>query len=124
MLSTPNTIRTLQRKLYHKAKQEPVFRFYALYDKIYRDDILSHAYDLVRANKGAPGIDGVTFKAIESVEGKIEYLAKLAEALQEKTCRAQAVRASVDTQTRWQQAPVGHTDPPGSDCSNGIKTCD
>ena len=77
MLSTPNTIRTLQRKLYHKAKQDPVFRFYALYDKIYRNDILSHAYELVRANKGAPGIDGVTFKAIECGEGKTEYLAKL-----------------------------------------------
>lgn len=92
MLSTPNTIRTLQRKLYYKAKQDPVFRFYALYDKIYRDDILSQAYELVRANKGAPGIDGVTFQAIESAEGKTEYLAKLAEVLKEKTYRAQAVR--------------------------------
>lgn len=92
MLSTPNTIRTLQRKLYHKAKQEPAFRFYALYDKIYRDDILSHAYHLVRANKGAPGIDGVTFNAIERGEGQAEYLAQLKEALQEKTYRAQAVR--------------------------------
>jgi group II intron reverse transcriptase/maturase len=92
MLSTPKTIRTLQRKLYHKAKQEPAYRFYALYDKIYRDDILSHAYDLVRANKGAPGIDGVTFVAIERGEGKAEYLAGIKEALQEKTYRAQAVR--------------------------------
>ena len=78
MLSTPDTIRTLQRKLYHKAKQDPVFRFYALYDKLYRGDILSHAYELVRANKGAAGLDGVTFKAIEGVEGKTEYLAKIA----------------------------------------------
>ena len=77
MLSTPNTIRTQQSKLYHNARQDPVFRFYALYDKIYRNDILSHAYELVRANKGAPGIDGVTFKAIECGEGKAEYLAKL-----------------------------------------------
>jgi RNA-directed DNA polymerase len=60
-LSTPEKIRTLQRKLYCKAKSEPSFRFYALYDKIYRPDILSHAYLLVRSNKGAPGIDGVSF---------------------------------------------------------------
>ncbi len=70
MLLTPNRIRTLQRKLYCKAKQEPVFRFYSLYDKVYRADILSHAFHLVRANKGAPGIDGVSFKAIEEGEGE------------------------------------------------------
>jgi RNA-directed DNA polymerase len=57
MLTTPENIRTLQRKLYCKAKQEKAYRFYALYDKIYRVDILSHAYDLVRANKGSAGID-------------------------------------------------------------------
>lgn len=92
MLTTPKTIRTLQRKLYYKAKQESAFRFYALYDKVYRDDLLSHAYRLVRANKGAPGIDGVTFKAIEQQEGKAQYLADLKEALQAKTYRAQAVK--------------------------------
>ncbi len=70
MLETAEKIRELQRKLYQKAKQEKEFRFYLLYDKVYRLDILSHAYRLVRANKDAPGIDGVAFEAIEKEEGE------------------------------------------------------
>ena len=62
-LTTPDNIRTLQRKLYLKAKAEPSYRFYLLYDKVYRTDILRDAYDLVRANKGAAGVDGVTCAA-------------------------------------------------------------
>jgi len=85
MLSTPKHIRTLQRKLYFKAKQEPAYRFYALYDKLYRADILNHAYRLVRSNKGAAGVDGVTFSDIEEAEGVAVFLAELAETLKNKT---------------------------------------
>ena len=63
-LTTPETIRTLQRKLHAKAKQEPAYRFYALYDKTNREDLLSHAWRLVRTHGGSPGIDGVTFEAV------------------------------------------------------------
>src|SRR5215467_4620299 len=74
---TPDKIRNLQRKLYCKAKAEPAFRFYALYDKICREDILLHAYKLSRANAGAPGVDGVTFEQIEE-QGLEAWLAGLA----------------------------------------------
>jgi RNA-directed DNA polymerase len=75
-LQTPDTIRRLQRKLYLKAKAEPDYRFYLLYDKIYREDILHQAYDLMRSNNGAPGVDGVTFEMIEA-EGLEEWLSDI-----------------------------------------------
>ena len=78
MLTTPENIRTLQRKLYCKAKQEPAYRFYALYDKISREDILGHAWRLVRANRGSPGIDGISFEAIENGIGVNTFLRELA----------------------------------------------
>jgi RNA-directed DNA polymerase len=90
-LQTPDKIRMLQRKLYLKAKAEPDYRFYLLYDKIYREDILEHAYDLMRANHGAPGVDGVSFAMIEA-EGREEWLAGIRKELQEKTYRPAPVR--------------------------------
>jgi len=90
-LKTPDKIRTFQRKLYHKAKAEPDFRFYQLYDKIYREDILYHAYRLAKVNGGAPGVDGVTFQMIESA-GLEEWLSGIREELCSKTYKPKPVR--------------------------------
>ena len=72
-LETPEKIRSLQKKLYLKAKAEPDYRFYLLYDKVWREDILDHAYKVARANAGAPGVDGVCFADIEAA-GVQEWL--------------------------------------------------
>ena len=77
-LQTPPKLRKLQHKLYKKAKDEPEFRFYALYDKIYRKDILYHGWKLVRANGGAPGVDGVRLEEIEE-RGATLWLEELRE---------------------------------------------
>jgi len=105
-LTTPEKIETLQRKLYAKAKAEPGFRFYLLYDKIYRADILAHAYELAKANKGAPGVDGVTFETIEAagVEG---WLTALAEELRGKTYRPQPVRRVMIPKPGGGERPLG-----------------
>lgn len=106
-LTTPDTIRTLQRKLYRKAKQETAFRFYSLYDKVYRADTLSHAYDLVRANKGSAGIDGVTFAAIEATEGTTAFVAELAEALKNQTYKPSPGRRVMIPKSNGSMRPLG-----------------
>lgn len=90
-LQTPEKIRTLQNKLYLKAKREPAYRFYLLYDKVWRADILLHAYGLCRANGGAAGVDGVRFADIDA-SGLEAWLAALAEELREERYRPEAVR--------------------------------
>jgi RNA-directed DNA polymerase len=90
-LATPDKIRDLQNKLYRKAKNEPEFRFYQLYDKVYREDILQHAYALAKANGGAPGVDGESFEDIETA-GLEEWLNGLRRDLHDKTYEPQPVR--------------------------------
>jgi RNA-directed DNA polymerase len=105
-LTTPDAIGTLQRKLYDKAKKEPGFRFYILYDKVWRADILLHAYRLVRANKGAPGVDGTTFEQIEAA-GLENWLTRLGAELRAKTYRCQPVRRVMIPKPGGGERPLG-----------------
>jgi RNA-directed DNA polymerase len=102
-------VRDFQRKLYRKAKQEPEFRFYVLYDKICRIDFLAEAYKRVKKSKGAPGVDGITFKQIED-DGLLDYLLKIQEELENKTYRPQPVKRvnipKADGKTRPLGIPV------------------
>lgn len=89
----PMKLFTLRQKLYLKAKREPRFRFYALYDRIYRQDVLEAAWAQVAANDGSAGVDGVTIEQIENSPGGPEALvAELHQSLKAKTYRPQAVR--------------------------------
>jgi RNA-directed DNA polymerase len=107
-LATPPSVRKLQTALHAKAKAEPEFRFYLLYDKVYRADVLSFAYARCKANGGAAGVDGQTFEDIEAYGSQVResegretqdidtdwnpWLGELAQELRNKTYRPQAVR--------------------------------
>ena len=104
----PAKLTTLRQKLYRKAKLEPKFRFYVLYDRVFRRDVLSSAYRIARASKGAAGVDGVTFKDIEGSPGGIEgFLDEIQESLRAKTYRPSAVRRV------WIPKPDGRKRPLG-----------
>jgi RNA-directed DNA polymerase len=105
-LQTPEAIRMLQRKLYRKAKQEPHYRFYLLYDKIYREDLLSHAYVLAKANAGAPGVDGESFAQIEAA-GAEQWLRGIREELRAKSYRPSAVRRVMIAKPGGGERPLG-----------------
>ena len=92
-LSTPDSVQKLQTALHAKAKAEPGYRFYALYDKISREDILAHAYAQCRSNKGAPGVDpNQDFAAVEKPYGVEQWLGRLALALRQETYRPDPIR--------------------------------
>jgi RNA-directed DNA polymerase len=105
-LATPSKIRELQIKLYRKAKNEPEYRFYMLYDKIWREDVLAHAYEPARANKGAPGVDGMNFEEIES-RGLQEWLTGIRQELRNKVYQPQPVRRVMIPKPGGGERPLG-----------------
>ena len=105
-LATPKSVQKLQTALHAKAKAEAGYRFYALYDKISRDDILAHAYAQCRSNKGAPGIDGQDFADIEAY-GVERWLAELALALRQETYRPEPIRRVCIPKANGKLRPLG-----------------
>lgn len=105
-LATPPKLQRLQAALYTKAKQAPAYRFYLLYDKVYRADILAHAYALSKQHGGAPGVDGVTFEDIEGA-GTERWLAAVQEALRTETYRTQPVRRVMIPKPGGGERPLG-----------------
>jgi RNA-directed DNA polymerase len=105
-LTTPEKVRKLQETLHAKAKGAPTYRFYALYDKVYRFDVLCHAYQCCFANEGAAGVDGQTFADIREY-GPLKWLRELAEELKNKTYRPQAVRRVWIPKPDGKQRPLG-----------------
>ena len=105
-LETPARIRDLQRALYRRAKHDSRFRAFALYDKVYRPDVLAYAYALARANGGAPGPDGTTFVALEA-DGGAGMLEELRDALKTKTYRPGPVRRVYIPKLNGGERPLG-----------------
>src|SRR5690348_4499618 len=105
-LTTPKSVQKLQMALHAKAKAEAGYRFYALYDKISREDILVHAYAQCRSNKGAPGVDGQDFADIEAY-GVERWLDELALALREKTYRPDPIRRVFIPKSNGKLRPLG-----------------
>lgn len=107
-IQLPGKLSSLRQKLYRKAKQEPKFRFYVLYDRICRRDVLASAYRIVRAKKGAGGVDGVTFDQIDASAGGAEsFVDEIHESLKRKQYRPSAVRRVYIPKPDGRQRPLG-----------------
>jgi RNA-directed DNA polymerase len=105
-LTTPFSVQKLQTALHAKAKESPNFRFHALYDKVYRKDVLAYAYERCKANGGAAGVDNQTFENIEAY-GKKRWLDELAQELKSRTYQPLPVRRVYIPKPDGKQRPLG-----------------
>src|SRR5258708_38167607 len=105
-LTTPFSVQKLQTALHAKAKGSPNFRFHALYDKVYRKDVLAYAYERCKANGGAAGVDSQTFENIEAY-GRERWLDELTQELKSRTYQPQPVRRVYTTTAEGKQRPLG-----------------
>ena len=105
-LTTPASVQKLQAALHDKAKESPDFRFYALYDKVYRKDVLAFAYQCCKANGGAAGVDGQTFEDIEAY-GVERWMDELAQELKSRTYQPLPVRRVYIPKPDGKQRPLG-----------------
>ena len=105
-LTTPFSVQKLQTALHAKAKESPDFRFYALYDKVYRKDVLAYAYERGKANGGAAGVDNQTFEDIEAYDRE-RWLDELTQRLKSRTYQPQPVRRVYIPKPDGKQRPLG-----------------
>src|SRR5207302_10589503 len=122
-LTTPTSVQKLQTALHDKAKESPSFRFYALYDKVYRKDVsrkdvLVFAYACCKANGGAAGVDNQTFEDIETY-GEERWLDELAQELKNRNLSTTSCAASLYTEAGRETAAFRSARYPGSDSGNG-----
>ena len=117
-LTTPSSVQKLQTALHAKAKESPNLRFHALYDKVYRKDVLAYAYERCQANGGAAGVDNQTFENIKAY-GRERWLDELTQELKSRTYSTSTGATGLYTQAGWKAETVRHTNNPGSGCANG-----
>ena len=104
----PEKVFLLRQTLYLKAKREPGFRFYALYDRIYRPDVLRAAWELVAANDGAPGVDAVSIEMVQNSEHGISgFLSEIGQSLRDRTYQPQAVKRTYIPKPNGKLRPLG-----------------